>query len=74
MQISGKGVTTSLTPSTKSPNKKKKSRIAITDITNQDFSKFLRGFKNSPYLGYKKKPGHNEPIEAHLFLIKQILS
>ena len=46
MGISGKGVTTSLDLRTKSPNKKKKSWIAITDITNQYFRKFIKKFNN----------------------------
>ena len=55
----------------KNPNKKK-ARFSITEITNQDFSKFLNKFKNSPYLVYKSKQVYNEPTEAWLFLIKQI--
>ena len=50
MGISGKGVTTSLDLSTKTPNKKQKSRNAITDITLQYFRKLLKKFKSSPYL------------------------
>ena len=42
---------------TKIPNKR--ARIAITDITNQDFSKLIKEFKNSTYIGYKKKYVHN---------------
>ena len=41
MVIPGKGMTTSRYLSTKIPNKKQKSSISITDIINQDFSKFL---------------------------------
>ena len=59
MGISGKGTNTSLYLSTKTPNKKKKSSITITEITNQDFSKFLQYFKNPPYLGYKHKQVYN---------------
>ena len=66
------GLTTYLDLRTKIPNKKQKTRFAITDITNQDFSKFLNKVKNSPCLGYKRKHVHNEPTEAHFFLIKQI--
>ena len=51
----GRGLTNSLDISKKSPNKTKKVRFATTDITNQDFRKFLNDFKNSPYLGYKNK-------------------
>ena len=64
MGISGKDMTTSLTLRTKSPNNKQKSSTAITDITKQYFSKFLREFKISPYIGYKQKNIHNEPTEA----------
>ena len=47
----GKGVTNSLLISTKRLNKKQKARFAITGITNQDFRKLFKYFKNSPYLG-----------------------
>ena len=43
---------------------KQNSRIAITDITNQEFSKLLKEFKNSPYIGYQKKQVHIEPTKA----------
>ena len=46
----GKGMNNCLTLSTKNPKKKQKERISITDITNQDLRKFLKEFKNSPYL------------------------
>ena len=68
----GKGLTTSLALRIKSPNKKKKSRFAITDITNQDFKTLLKKFKNSHYLGYKSKQVHNEPTEAYFLPIKHI--
>ena len=66
-----KGLTTSLAFRTKIPNKKK-GKISITDITNQDFRKLLNNFNNSPYIGYKSKKFHNEPNEAYFFLIKNI--
>ena len=72
MVISVKGLTTSLTLRTKSPNKKQKSKTAITDITNKCFRKLLREFKNSHYLGYKRKQVHKEPTEAYFFLTKQV--
>ena len=46
--------------------------FVITDITTQDNRKFLKNFKNLPYLDYKSKQVHNEPTEAYLFLIKHI--
>ena len=67
-----KGLTNSLDLRTKSSNKKKKTRFAITDITNQDFRNFLNKLKNSTYLGYKSKQFHNEPTDAFLLLIKYI--
>ena len=57
----GKGPTTSANLSNKRSNKKQKARFSMTVITNQDFKKFLKKFKNSPYLGYKIKQVHNEP-------------
>ena len=52
MEISSKGLTTSLNLRAKSP-KKKQARFYNTDITNHDFRKSLKKFKNTPYLGYK---------------------
>ena len=46
MGIPCKGLTTSLTLSTKRSNKKQKERFYITDITSQDFRKLLKKFKN----------------------------
>ena len=63
---------TSLGISNKNSNKKQKEMFAITDITTQDNRKFLKNFKNLPYLDYKSKQVHNEPTEAYLFLIKHI--
>ena len=63
MGILRKGVTNSLYLSSKKSNKKQSSRFAITDINNQYFSKLLKKFKNSPYLGLKTKQVHNEPTE-----------
>ena len=60
----GKGLTNSLSLRTKRSNKKQKEFFSITDITNQDFSKLINKFNNSPYLGYKSKHINNEPIEA----------
>ena len=51
MGIPGKGMTTSLSLRTKTPNKQQKEKFDINDITNQDFRKFIKKFKNSPYIG-----------------------
>ena len=64
-------MTTSLDIRTKIPNKKQKTRISTTDITNNDFRKFHEAFNNSPYLGYRKKQVHNEPTESYFLLINQ---
>ena len=68
----GKNLNTYMDLITNRSNNKQKASFVITDITNQDFSKFLKKFKNSPYLIYKNKQVHNEPTEFYLFLIKQI--
>ena len=70
MGIPGKGLNTSLDLSTKSPNKKLKARVTMTENNNQDFRKFLKEFKNSPYLGYRSKQVYNEPTESYFFRIK----
>ena len=72
MERPGKGLNNSLALRTKIPNKKKRSRFTITEITNQDFSKLLNKFKNSPYISYKSKQVHNEPTEAYFFIIIKI--
>ena len=52
----GKGLTLSLTISTKRRlNKKQKASISINEITPQDFSKLLNKFINLNHLCYKKK-------------------
>ena len=53
-------------------NKKQTARFSITEMTNQGFSKLLKKYNNSPYLGYKSKQVHDEPTEAYSFLIKNI--
>ena len=63
---------TSLALRIKMPNKKQKSMISITEITNQDFRKLIKEFRNSPYLGYNRKHVHNELTEAYVFLINHI--
>ena len=72
MVRSGKGLTTPMDLSTKSPNKKQRARTSSTDITNQYFRNVIKEFNNPPYLGYKKKQVHNEQTEAYVFPIKQI--
>ena len=72
MVISVKGLTTSLTPKTGSPNKKQKARIAITDITNQYFRTLLREFKTFTLSRFKNKWVYNVPTDAYLLLSNQI--
>ena len=72
MLRTGNGVTTSLDLRTKSPKNKQRARFSITDINKQDFRKLFKKFENSPYLGYKSKQVHNEPIEVYFLLIKHI--
>ena len=54
---------------TKSRDKKLKARFTIPEITNQDFRKLLKKFKNSPYICYKMKQVHIEVTDA-FFCIK----
>ena len=72
MVIPSKGLNTSMYIMTKRSTKKQKARFAITDITNQDFRKLLKKFKDSPYLGYKSKQVHNGITEDYFFQIKNI--
>ena len=68
----GKWLTVSMFHRANVSNKKQKARFSITNITKQDFRKFLRKFNNSLYLCYKSKQVQNEPTEAYSFLIKHI--
>ena len=67
MIIPSKGLNTSIYIMTKRSTNKQKARFAITDITNQDFRKLLKKFKDSPYLGYKSKQVHNGITEDYFF-------
>ena len=60
----GKGLTNSLTLSTKSPNNKQKAGTSIIDISNQYLRKLLKEFKNLSNFNYNKKQVHNEPTES----------
>ena len=71
MERTGKDMNTSMFLRTKSPNNKQKARTSITVITNQGFRDFLKEFKTSLYLGYRKKQVHNEPTESYFLLINQ---
>ena len=68
----GKGMTASLTISTKMPNNKQKARFAINDITNQVLGNLIKKFNNSPNLSYNNKKVQNEPTETYFLLIKQM--
>ena len=46
MEITGKGLTASLALRNKTSNKKQKERFSMTEITKQDFRKFLKKFGN----------------------------
>ena len=45
MERPGKGMTTYLDLRTKISNKKQKEKFYITDITEQDFSNFIKNFR-----------------------------
>ena len=67
-----KGLNTSMAISTKMPEKKQKTRTAITDITNEYFGRFFKEFNNSPYRGYYRKMVHSEQAEACFLLFNNI--
>ena len=70
MEISGKGVTTSLTLRTKRTNNKQRASINITGSTNHDLGELIKEFNNSHYLCNKNKKVHNELTKDFLFIIK----
>ena len=72
MDIPGKGMTNFLALRTKISNKKQKAGFDITDISNQDFRKFLKRFNSSSYLGLKIKQVHNIATEVYFFPVKYI--
>ena len=71
--ISGEGLITSLGLKAKaSPNKYKKSRYAIVNISKKDLSKIIRDFERLPYENYDRKRPKYELTENYFYLARQL--
>ena len=65
MGISGKGLITYLGLKSKtSPNKYKKSRYAIINISMKDLSKIIREFEKLLYKSYERRRPKHEPTDS----------
>ena len=53
-------------------NKNKKSRYAITNVSEKDISKIIKDFEKFTYRGYVRKSPNHEPAESYFYLAKQI--
>ena len=67
------GLITSLVLKTKvRPNKYKKERYAIGNVSKKDLSKIIREFKKLPYEIYEKKRHKHEPTDSYFYLARQL--
>ena len=73
LEISGKGLITSLGFKAKvRPNKYKKARYAIGNVSKYDISKIVMEFKKFERLPYEKKRPKFEPTDSYFYLARQI--
>ena len=52
-----------------SPNKRKKARYAIGDVSMNDFSKIIREFEKLPYKSYERRSPKHEPTNSRQLLL-----
>ena len=65
LRRSGKELITSLCLKTKaSPNKYKKARYAIVNVSKKYFSNIIREFENLPFKSYEDKRPKHEPTDS----------
>ena len=73
LKISGKGLISSLYFKAKvRPHKCKKSRYAISNVSEKDLSKIIRELEKLPYEIYKKKSPKHEPTDSYFYLTRQL--
>ena len=74
LEISGKGLITSLGFNTKSRlhKKKKNVRYAIENVSKKDLSKTVREFEKFQKLPYVKKRPKHEPIDSYFYPAKKL--
>ena len=66
LRILGKGLITSLGLKSKTiPEKYKKERYAIVDVSKKDLSKIIREFEKLPYESYEKKRPKHEAADSY---------
>ena len=69
LRRSGKGLITSLGLKAKvKPNKYKKSRYAIGNVSKKYLSNIIKEFENLSYESYEKKRPKHEPTDSHFYL------
>ena len=70
-EISGKGLITSLGFKAKvRPQKYKKARYAIRNVSKKYPSKIIREFQKIPYESYEKKKPKHEPTDSYFYLAR----
>ena len=68
---SGKGFITSLGIKSKTrPNKYKKARFAIGNVSKNDLSKIIREFEKLPYKSYEKRRPNHELTDSYFYLAR----
>ena len=73
LEISGKGLITSLGSKTKTRlHKYKKERYAIGNFGKKDLSKIIREFEKFEKLPYENKRPKNEPTDRYFYLARQL--
>ena len=73
LERSGKGLITSLGFNPKvSPEKYKKARCAIRNVSEKDLSKIIKEFEKFEKLPYEKKSPKHEPTDSYFCLAKKL--
>ena len=54
------------------PNKNKKARYAITNVSLKDIYKIMNEYEKFPYKGYVQKITKNKPTDSYFYLARQI--
>ena len=73
LERSGKGLITSMGFKTKArPNKYKKSRYAIRNVSKKDISKIIKEFEKFEKLPYERKRPKHEPNDSYFYLARQL--
>ena len=69
----GKGLIPSLGLKVKAmPNKLKKERYSIVNVSMKYLSNIIRDFEKLPYKSYERRRPKNDPTDSYFFLARQI--